>query len=31
MDRKHVVAILAEIANGYDDFSDIIDLVRILP
>ena len=24
MDRRHVVSILAEIANGYDDFNDML-------
>ncbi|HGU0048859.1 TPA: protein YrhD [Escherichia coli] len=26
MDRRHVVSILAEIANGYDDFNDMFYL-----
>ncbi|WP_261289938.1 hypothetical protein [Escherichia coli] len=24
MDRRHVVSILAKIANGYDDFNDML-------
>jgi len=31
MDRRHVVSILAEIANGYDDFSDMLIYLEFYP
>ncbi|HAJ7426848.1 TPA: hypothetical protein HNV55_04205 [Escherichia coli] len=31
MDRRHVVSILAEIANGYDDFNDMLIYLEFYP